>query len=91
MYCWCAMLFHLPKSFMVDSGTPAWLAMVAAPILKLCQLKSFPRSPASVRAGWIWVAKEDLVRGAPSCCIKRGPVQLPRIDNLVRLPLGRCQ
>ena len=56
------------------------------PDSEIVPLEIFPGFPASVRADWIQVTKEGLVRRAPSCCINRGPVQLPRIDNPVQLP-----
>ena len=39
MYCWYAMLDQRPNNLIVVSGTPAWLAEVAAPIRKLWPLK----------------------------------------------------
>ena len=37
---------------MVESGTPAWLANVAALILKLCPLNLDPLIPEADRAAW---------------------------------------
>ena len=50
IYCWWAMVDHLSKILIVVSGTPAWHANVAAPILKLCPLKWWPMSPVCCKA-----------------------------------------
>ena len=42
--------FHLPISFIVESGTPASAADVAAPILKLWPLNKVTSKPAEERA-----------------------------------------
>ena len=41
---------HLPMSFIVESGTPASTADVAAPILKLWLLNKVTSKPAEERA-----------------------------------------
>ena len=64
---------------MVESSTPCWAAVVAAPILKLCPEKGFGSIPADIRAFLTSVTKRGLVRGLPSWKMNRGPGLLPLI------------
>ena len=62
---------------MVVSGTPAALAVMAAPIRKLCPLKLELVKPETANEDWTWCTKTPRRRGLPSGKINRGPGASP--------------
>ena len=58
---------------MVVSGTPTSLAVVAAPIRKLCALNFDPSRPAAVKARWMLSTNACRRSGVPPSVMKSGP------------------
>ena len=73
IYCWYVILDHRPSILMTVSGTPAWLADVAAPILKLWPLKCCPMAPDVCKACCTPCTNCLLRIGSPSCFVNNAP------------------
>lgn len=65
MYLWYVALFHRPSCFMVESGSPTFAAVVAAPIRKLCPENPEGSMLAEVKAPLRHDTKQLRVSGTP--------------------------
>jgi len=73
MYLWKADDCHLPSDLMVESGIPAKLAEVAAPMRKLCPLNLDTSNPEEDKAKRIDRTRNSLERGWPDDRRNKGP------------------
>ena len=65
----------LPSSYIRESSRPRAIAVVAAPIRKLCPVEGVESIPMWRRADWRWVTRADLVKGVPDWNWKSGPTR----------------
>ena len=72
-----AVLFHRLSVQIVESSSPAFAAVVAAPIQKLCPAKWWSGTPATMRASLTLAIKYGWVNGSPLVWIKKGPLEAP--------------
>lgn len=70
MYLKKAVIFHQPRVYIVESSRPAFAAVVAAPIRKLCPQSA---GKAAQRASLTFATKYGLVNGIPLLRVKKGP------------------
>ena len=78
MYVINAELDQRPNAWIVESGTPASAAAVAAPIRKLCPEYPAVEMPARDSADRTISTKRDFVKGTPSAVQKKAPWAEPR-------------
>ena len=65
--------FHLPNCIMVESGMPAWTAVVAAPMRKLWPLIKLTSGIVGLRACRSAVTRNSLDKGLPDLSKNSGP------------------
>ena len=78
IYCLKASECHRPLKRICASESPFKAAVVAAPILKLCDLYRVGSRPQNRTATSSWVLNHNLFTAVPSRNMNKGPAVLPR-------------
>ena len=80
------MLCHLPRNWIVASGMPCWVAVVAAPAWKLWPEYEPWQIP---KLSWSLFTKQSLVGGFPSLKWNRGPPVSPQTGKYAIIAIIR--